>query len=446
MAQPRTPRGVPAGGRWVPDPPAESGVRLGPSDGAVPAWPATSVEVRPWTTNPDLHGISGARPNRDDRLLTRIEVEIPAQIADLPLRLDSAAVLACEDAARAIASLESDGQHLAALGELLVRTEAVASSRIEHIYADLDEVARATIGEQAAETAVRTVASMRALGNLTSSCDAGAPLTEQAILDAHRSLLAGDPLEGQFAGRFRTQQNWIGGSDFTPRGAVHVPPPHELVADLMRDLVAFANRNDVLSLGQAAVVHGQFEAIHPFTDGNGRVGRGIISAMLRRRGVTKTVVVPVAAAMLADVDTYFDRLKDYRDGNPDALVTYMAESSISACDAARESATYLATLPDRWRDQVRARRGSAAETLINGLMANSILDIARAEAVTGASRPRTYQAIDRLAGAGVLDEITGGGRNRIWVAHDVLTELRTLEERIGVRSKPSQRWGGRAPS
>lgn len=445
MAQPRTSRGVPPSGRWVPGPAAESGGRLTPSIQSPTAWPATTVEVRPWKTNPDLHGISGARPNRDDRLLTSIEVEVPARIAALPLHLDAPAVLACENAARAIASLESDGQHLAALGELLVRTEAVASSRIEHIYADLDEVARATIGEQAADTAIRTVASMRALGDLTASCDAGAPLTEQAILDAHGSLLAGDRLEGQFAGRYRTQQNWIGGSDYTPRGAVHVPPPHDLVPDLMRDLVAFANRDDLLSIAQAAVVHGQFEAIHPFTDGNGRLGRGIISAMLRRRGVTKTVVVPVAAAMLADVDTYFDRLKDYRDGNPDALVTYMAESSVSACSAAQESATYLATLPDQWRHQVRPRRGSAAETLIEGLMANSILDIARAEAVTGASRPRTYQAIDRLVGAGVLDEITGGGRNRIWVAHDVLTELRTLEERIGVRSKPSERWGGRAP-
>jgi Fic family protein len=403
-------------------------------------WPPTVHEERPWKTNPDQRGVTGARPNREDRLLSRIEVEIPARIAKLSLPFSASTTIASEEAARAIASLESEGRHLAALGDLLVRTEAVASSRIEHIYADLDEVARASIGEHAAETAVRTVASMRALGNLTLSCDGGAPLTERAILQAHAQLLADDPLEGHLAGQYRSQQNWIGGSDHSPRGAVHVPPPHDLVQDRMRDLVAFANRDDLPSLAQAAVVHGQFEAIHPFTDGNGRVGRGIISALLRRRAVTKTIVVPVAAAMLADVDTYCDRLKDYRDGNPDALISYLAEAAVSACEASEESAKHLATLPEQWHDLVRPRRGSAAATLIDNLMANSILDITRAESVTGVSRPRTYEAIDRLNEAGVLDEITGGGRNRIWVASDVMTELRTLEERIGIRSKPSSRW------
>lgn len=440
MNQPRTSPGNSTGQRT----PRGSGLHLDAhTDGTghrSDTWPATTIEQRPWKTNPDQRGLSGVRPNREDRLLDRIEVEIPARIADQPLHLHQSTVVACEDAARAIASLETDGVHLRALGELLVRTEAVASSRIEHIYADLDEVAKASIGEQATNTAVRTVASVRALGDLTASCNQGLPLTETAILRAHRRLLERDPLEGQFAGRYRIQQNWIGGSDLTPRGAVHVPPPHDQVVDRMADLVDFANRDDLPALAQAAVAHGQFEAIHPFTDGNGRVGRGIISASLRRRGVTQTVVVPVAAAMLAGVDTYFDRLKDYRDGNPDALVTYMAECSAAAANAARDSAKHLGQFPEKWRAQVRPRRGSAAETLVNGLMANSILDIARAESLTRVSRPRTYQAIDRLAEVGVLDEITGGGRNRIWVASDVMTELRSLEERIGVRSKPSSRW------
>lgn len=444
MDQPRTPPGNPTPGDSTGQrTPRGLGRNLhaqtGGTDHRSNTWPATIMEQRSWKTNPDQRGLSGVRPNREDRLLDRIEVEIPARIADQPLHLHQSTVVACEDAARAIASLESDGEHLGALGELLVRTEAVASSRIEHIYADLDEVARASMGEQATDTAVRTVAAVRALGDLTASCNQGVRLTETAILRAH-GRLKGDPLEGQFAGRYRIQQNWIGGSDFTPRGAVHVPPPHDLVADRMADLVDFANRDDLPALAQAAVAHGQFEAIHPFTDGNGRVGRGIISASLRRRGVTQTVVVPVAAAMLADVDTYFDRLKDYRDGNPDALVTYMAECSAAAAAAARDSAKHLGQFPEKWRAQVRPRRGSAAETLVNGLMANSILDIARAESLTGVSRPRTYQAIDRLAEVGVLDEITGGGRNRIWVASDVMTELGSLEERIGVRSKPSSRW------
>jgi len=118
-------------------------------------------------------------------------------------------------------------------------------------------------------------------------------------------------------------------------------------------------------------------------------------------------------------------------------VIYLAESAITACEASAISAEHLAALPAQWRDQVRPRRGSATATLIEALTAAPILDIARAQAATGASRPRTYDALDRLHDAGVLDEITGAGRNRIWVASEVLTELQTLEERIGLRANPS---------
>src|SRR5690606_35049653 len=133
-----------------------------------------------------------------------------------------------------------------------------------------------------------------------------------------------------FAGRYRTQQNWIGGSDFSPLDAVHIPPPTALVQPLMDDLLSFAQRDDVSALAQAAIAHGQFEAIHPFTDGNGRVGRALISALLRRRGVARAATVPIAAAMLADVDTYFKHLRDYRSGDAQGLVTYVARSALTA--------------------------------------------------------------------------------------------------------------------
>jgi len=208
----------------------------------------------------------------------------------------------------------------------------------------------------------------------------------------------------------------------------------------MADLVEFANRNDFSAISQAGVVHAQFEAIHPFTDGNGRVGRGLIGAVLRRRQTTTSITVPIAAAMLSDVDAYFDRLRDYRQGDPDSIVSYVAQSALAAADASVESANRLAELPARWHDLVRARRGSSPRTLVEGLLRAPILDIARAEGITGSTRARTYDAIDRLEEAEVLHEITGGGRNRIWVATDVMTELRELEDRIGVRAAPSARW------
>ncbi|MBW9210161.1 Fic family protein [Mumia sp. zg.B21] len=332
------------------------------------------------------------------------------------------------------------GRYLSSLAEFLTRTESVASSRIERVYADLDDLARASLGEESTRSATSTLAATLALRELTESCDDGAPLSEGAILSAHAALLADDLLEHRAAGSYRTQQNWIGGSDFTPRNAAHVPPPPEVVQDLMSDLVDFANRDDLSPVAQAAVAHGQFEAIHPFNDGNGRIGRGLISAVFRRRGTTRRTVVPIAAVMLADVDTYFDRLADYRAGDVEPLVRYVASAAMTATEAAEASAERLAALPSLWEERVGTRRGSAAQALVGTLLEHPIVDIAAVEAITGASRARSYDAIDAVEDAGILHEITGRSRNRIWVAADVMDEIAALEERIGARTRPSARW------
>lgn len=403
-------------------------------------WPAVSVQTRPWRTNPDLVGPTGARASYADRTLNEIEVQIPPWIADLPVHIAPETQAACEEAAQRIAQLEVHADQLAGIGDLLVRTEAVASSKIERIHADLDELARASVGEQAGERARTTLAAARTIKQLTESCNEGVSLTTQAILAAHHALLVDDALEREWAGRFRQQQNWIGGSDFTPRGAVHVPPPAEHVGPLVDDLVRFANRDDISGIAQAAVVHAQFEAIHPFTDGNGRVGRALIGAVLRRRGVTRAASVPVAAAMLADVDAYFVELERYRAGDIASMVRYVARSAIVASEAATITADRVRSLPHEWRATVGPRRGSSAAHLIEGLVQAPILDLARARAVTGSTPIRTYEALDRLTEAGILEEITHRGRNRIWVAREVLAEVTELEDRIGLRTVPSKRW------
>jgi len=376
-------------------------------------------------------------------MLTEIVVEIPAQIADHTLSLSPEATAELEHAVAAITRIESRSDHLAGLGEFLVRSEAVASSKIEHVYSSLDDLARASVGADAAAGARSTVAASRALTALAASC-AGSPLTHDALLAAHHVLLDGDLREGQYAGTYRPVQNWVGGSDFSPRGAVHVPPPPDLVRPLMDDLVAFWMRTDVPVVAQAAIVHGQFEAIHPFTDGNGRIGRALIGAVYRHRGLTSATTVPVAAAMLTNTDTYFTHLASYRAGDVEPLVRYVTQCTTAAAEAALVTADRLAGLPSLWHGQVTSRRGSYARSLVDALLTAPVLDIARAESVTGASRPRAYDALDHLNQAGVLSEITGASRSRVWVASAVMDELANLEERIGRRNAPGTDWRGAA--
>lgn len=268
----------------------------------------------------------------------------------------------------------------------------------------------------------------------------GEEFSEELLLRAHHRLLEDDRGNRHYAGHYRDVQNWIGGSDVSPRSAVHVPPPPAEVESLMADLAAFINRADIPPLAQAALSHGQFEAIHPFVDGNGRIGRGLVAVTLRRRRVATQVVVPVAAAMLADVDRYFDTLVTYRRGDAAAMVSYLTRAAAHAAAEAVVSAERLSMMPEQWRDRARPRAGSGTSLLIDELIANPVLDAAMAQRITTRSAPRTYDALDRLTEAGVLRETTGAARGRVWVAGDVMDEIEDLDERIGTRAKPARHW------
>src|SRR5690606_3022164 len=134
-------------------------------------------------------------------------------------------------------------------------------------------------------------------------------LDSASILAMHRALLA--DVDPDHAGRWRTEQVWIGGGHLDPHLADFIPPHHTRVPAAVDDLVAFVDRDDVPVLAHAALAHAQFETIHPFTDGNGRTGRALVQAMLRRGRLTRSVTVPVSAGLLADPGAYFAALTAY---------------------------------------------------------------------------------------------------------------------------------------
>ncbi|WP_434619781.1 Fic family protein [Arthrobacter sp. A5] len=138
--------------------------------------------------------------------------------------------------------------------------------------------------------------------------------------------------------------------------------------ELIADPMLFCNRPDVPIMAQAAIGDAQFESIHPFTDGNGRIGRTPIGAISRRRGLTKNTLTPIASAMIADVGSYFRLVNNYRSGDADAFVLYLAHSAVRASEVARESVAALDTLPAMWLKLARSRKGSADEKIIPWLL------------------------------------------------------------------------------
>ena len=387
-------------------------------------WPAHTHELRPWSQ-------SRRAGTREDRMLREIQVSLPPKIAELDYVLNSNLRDESERASFEIAYTEgSAGPQLGALGRFLIQTESVSSSKIEQVDAATEDYARALAGSRANDSATSMVAATRALTDLVASAGRAEGITLREILSAHHTLMRDDASDGRYAGTIRTMQNWILGSDHSPRDAVHIPPPPELVHEYMEDLLAYANRNDIPPLVQAAVVHVQFESIHPFTDGNGRIGRALINAVLRRRGVTRSTVVPIATAMVANREKYFRLVNDYRAGELEPFVESLVSSTTIATEESRRTAERFRDLPLEWHDALSPRSGSALETLVKNLLEHPVISFDEAIQITGTSPQPVYSAMDRLEQEGIVKEITGRARDRVWAASEVLAELDDLSARI----------------
>jgi Fic family protein len=397
------------------------------------AWPPHGQESRRWAQK-------HRGGTRDDRTLRSIVVSLPPLIADRTVALDSETAADLEAATSEIAKLDSShADDLSALGTLLLRTESVASSKIEQIQANVDDYARALHGVRANSSAIAMAAATTALQAMIATVGPNAPIRLSAITSAHAALMHDDPLESAAAGELRTVQNWIGGSDFSPRGGLYIPPPPETVPGYMDDLVTFADRSDMPALLQAAIAHAQFESIHPFTDGNGRIGRALINTILRRRGATTRVVVPLASALVARRENYFDALGSYRSGDLAPLVGTFVRSTRIAAAESRITAQRLHEIPSQWRELTGpVRRGSAAAKILALLPDAPILSSDDAVALIDAPRSSVFDAIGRLRDAGVLRALTDRRRNQIWGAGLVLDELEDLGVRIATAVRRSQ--------
>lgn len=393
------------------------------------SWPPHAMATRKW---------SQARRGgtMEDRTFNEVAVWLPPKIADREVWLSPGLADSMESSLRAVSALDSThGDDLRALETLLLRTESVASSKIEAVEAGIDDYARALHGIKSNEAAVSMAAATRALNALIHSVDQGTTLSLDAILTAHGSLMRDDPSERQYAGRLRDMQNWIGGSDYSPRGALYVPPPPEMVSDYLADLITFINRDDMAVLAQAAIAHAQFESIHPFTDGNGRVGRALINTVLRRRGATHRVVVPLASALVAQKEAYFAVLNDYRAGKPEPIIQAFADATRVAAVESRISAQRITAMPDMWLSELGGvRKKSAAERLLALLTEQPVFSAEDVEGLVGGPKSSVYAAIDRFVEAGVLRPLTNRRRNQVWGVVSLLDELTDLGLRIGIRA------------
>ena len=354
---------------------------------------------------------------------------LPADIANLALSLPPAVVANAEAAGREITRFDTElGGEIAPFAAVLLRSESAASSQIENLTAPSRAIAEAELSgvkaKRNAEMIVANTAAMRAALALSDTVDAA------AILAMHRALMAKEPRHTP--GEFRTEPVWIGGGS-TPIGATFVGPRHELVPGAIADLIAYARRADVPVLPQIAVAHAQFETVLPFTDGNGRTGRALVQALLRNKGLTRQVTVPVSAGLLGDTDAYFAALTSYRDGDAAPIVERFSQAGLLAIANGRELVADLHRIRESWNGVVTARSDSAVWKVADLLTCRPVVNAALLARELGIESTNAHRYLNPLAEAGVLIETTSGPRNRVWRSPEVLAALDAFAERAGRR-------------
>ena len=388
-------------------------------------------------------------------------------------------------AARAEARVRALGAlpDMAGIARFLLRSEAIASSRIEGVAPSVHRVALAELAQQeevrGLSEQVRAVARNVTLVRAAAEELSGAqPVTADRLLALHRSLLPDSPEHHGI----RSTQNWVGGSSYHPLDADFVPPPPELVPDLVADLLTYLNGATHAPLIQAALVHAQFETIHPFADGNGRVGRALIHTVLTRRGLLAGMILPTSPVLSTLSDEYVEALSCFRkagdpdwpdalgdpggpgksgdpngpsrpggpggpnepgesDGGRDAWISFFLGAVVLACDQAERISAELADVREEWNESLQKwvaregggralRKDSAALRILEGLPGAPVLTIATASRIYGVSRTAASRGLETLRAAGILATESIGAGRRAYTARAVLDTITWAERRL----------------
>jgi Fic family protein len=358
---------------------------------------------------------------------------VPDPIADWDPPLTGAVAATLAEADAAVRDLNEEVQQLASLEALsrqLLRQESVGSSRIEGLVMGQRRLARAEAGVGRDEVARQILGNVRAMEIAIVRSSEARDFELEDLLEIHIGLLHSTRDE-HLGGVVRKEQNWVGGSAFSPAGAEFIPPPEEELPGLLDDLVAFVNRDDLPVAMHAAIVHAQFETLHPFLDGNGRVGRCLIHVICRRRGLASSVVPPISLVLATRAKEYIGGLEEYRFAALNEWLVFFAVATISASRKARGLAARVESLYESWLSRLGSPRSDASSRRIaSQLPAEPIITVARAATLAGVSNTAAENAVRALEAAGVLKPLNAKKWGRLWEATDVFGLLDEFEREL----------------
>lgn len=348
--------------------------------------------------------------------------------APLPpkLQYDAGLTLALSRADTALSELAGLGRALPNPHLLItpyIRREAVLSSRIEGTRSSLSDILLDEAGEEAAYGKTADIHEVR---NYVTALEYGIrrlkslPLSSRLVCELHARLMKGVRGEHATPGEFRRSQNWIGPPGSTLATAAYVPPPPQEMQAALGEWEIFIHQREAMpDLIQCALLHEQFEAIHPFLDGNGRVGRLLITLFLMERARMPQPLLYLSAFIEEHRRDYYALLQAVRtDGEWNAWVMFFLKGvEVTAQDAVRR-ARRLTNLREKFRTRFTGKAN--VQALLDQLFINPYITVARAEQILGVSNPTARQAVALLEKAGLLEEISGRRWGKLYLARAIL--------------------------
>jgi Fic family protein len=302
---------------------------------------------------------------------------------------------------------------------MYVRKEAVLSSQIEGTQSSLQDLlaAEAQLFELELPRDVDEVVNYVRAMNHGLARLVELPVSVRLIREIHTELMRGVRGGRLQPGELRTSQNWIGPSGCTLNTATFVPPPHHAVPEALGELEQFLHANDQLPpLVKIALAHVQFETIHPFLDGNGRVGRLLITFLLTERGVLHKPVLYLSHYFKQHRQAYYEHLQAVRDrGAWEAWLAFFLQGVIAVAGEAAETARRIVQLREQHRAAITEKLGRAAGNglkVLESLFDRPIVSVKNVNALTGTTYAAANSLVSRLAEIGILGEMTGYARNR----------------------------------
>ena len=367
--------------------------------------------------------------------------------APLPPRIGWSAELAAglSDADRAVGRLAGEGRRLAnphLLMRPFIRREAVLSSRIEGTQATLGEL----LAAEAGAAVERSPEDLREVGNYVAALEQGVkrlrdlPLSLRLVRELHEALMRGVRGDAATPGEFRRSQNWIGRPGSTLANASYIPPPPERLMECLGSWETFLHDRSLPPLVHAALAHAQFEAIHPFLDGNGRVGRLLITLLLVERGILPTPLLYLSAYFEASRREYYAHLLAVTEEDAwEEWLSYFLRGVAEQSEDALSRIQRIDELLGGWREELADTNSRLPERALELFVGNPFWTVGKLAERTKVAFTTAQRAIDRLEAAGIVSLATERKRDRVYCARAIL-EILEEPSRVGTTS-PRRRRG-----